>query len=235
MQEDQVSVNNLIAMVNAFSGCSIDPKYFLVIFKSPIILESLNCIYQHNRKANLKAEDIQKIRQVFKNYFSFFAEQNIDKKNQKYSKKYLILTGVFFLLSLLSGIGCFYFPTIFAPLVFIFSGCLIACTCLINIKTYPIQITEVQDNFRKELNDLKYNLLQLEDLLNNTYTYPIKTTYNFFGRLVASLDSNTAKTSRTSKKTVSFAPSKVKFFFQESDEFRSRSNSNENGHFQHKG
>ncbi len=235
MQEDQVNVSILIAMVNVFSGCSIDPKYFPVIFKSPIILESLNCIYQHNRKANLNDEDIQKIRQVFKNYFSFFAEQNIDKTNQKYSKKYLILTGVFFLLSLLSGIGCFYFPTIFAPLVFIFSGCLIACTCLINIKTYPTQITEVQDNFRKELNDLKYNLLQLEDLLNNRYTYPIKTTYNFFG-CVANLDSNTAKTFRTSKKTVSFAPSKVKFFFQESGEFRSRSNSNENnGHFQPKG
>lgn len=226
MPKDQHNTRELMAMANKFSGCKIDPKYFPVMLDSPLIIEPLQHIYILRKNRKLSLEDNQEIKQVFRDYFSFFAKQ--------YNKKYLVLTFLFSSLMLFSGIGCIYLPIIFAPLLVIFTISLIICTCLINIRTYPVEITGVHDNFKHELFALKYNLNYLKDSLMDKYS--MNADHDDCDDVGVPLDGN-AFESENEKKTVSFSPKlKLCMFFHESYEFRSRSNSYENnGHLQHKG
>jgi hypothetical protein len=150
MREEQATPLDLMSLANKFSGYRIDPKYFPLMFASPLIIEALNHIYILCRNRKLSVEDTQQIKQVFQENFIFFAEPYNKASKKKYSKKYLVLSLVFFSLLIFSGAGCVYLPIIFVPLVFIFATSLSACACLINIKTYPNEITEIHNNFKHE-------------------------------------------------------------------------------------
>ena len=75
MQQEEANLRALMVMVNKFSGCRINPDYFSIMFKSPLIKESLNYIYilDHNQKLN--PEDIQYIKKIFQDNFCFFSKQ----------------------------------------------------------------------------------------------------------------------------------------------------------------
>lgn len=233
MQQEQVNIRDLMTMVNSFSGCKIDPKYFPDMFKSPFIIESLKTIYmlQHNRKLN--REDMLKIKQIFQDYFSFFGVPYNPQASKKYNKKYLILSVVFFNLLLVSAVGCGYFPIIFIPLAFNFFIYLVVCGCLINTPACrPCPLPSNEDNIencKDEFFALKYNLNQLTNFLVNKYQ--IKNVNDFFKSSdKAASNCKTAKNSINEKKTVSFAPKLNEFFlfFEESSEIRSRTNSYDN-------
>lgn len=188
MPEEQFNTRELMAMANEFSGCKIDPKYFPVMLNSPLIIESLHHIHILRRNRKLSLEDTQEIKRVFRDYFSFFSEPTNASTRKKYNKKYLILSIVFFILLLASGVGCIYFSLIFLPLVFIFAISSVGCSCLINIntKTYSSEVTSIQDDFRYELFALKYNLNLLKNSLADKYQ--IKT--NNFVEIFCSLLQN---------------------------------------------
>lgn len=227
MPADQYSSRELMAMVDNFSGYRIDPKYFPDMLKSSIIIESLRYIYILHKNRKLSLKDEQEIKKIFKEKFIFFALPCDELPKKKYSKKYFVLSLIFFILSVFSATASIFFPVIFGPLFFIFTVSLLAYTCLINIKATPREVTEIHNNFKQELFALKYNLNQLKNLLADKYQ--IKTNYNFFDRMTELLGISQAN-SQTRKKSVSFAPklNELNMFFQESYEFRSRSNSFEN-------
>lgn len=222
-----VLINNrdLMIMANIFSGCRIDPKYFPLMFESPVIIESLNHIYilRHNQRLSL--EDTQEIKKVFHNYFKFFSAQYNEQSIPKYSKKYLILSLISFTLLLFSGVACIYLPVIFVPLAVVFGISLIACTCLINIKRRPLDLFEIYESSKYELFALKYNLNQLRNSLVDKYQ--IRTVVdNVDMSLVVSQFEN----SPMKKKSVSFASkNELNLFFIDSPEMRSRANSYESG------
>jgi hypothetical protein len=226
MREELVDFSDLMAMANSFSGCRIDPKYFPLMLESSCIIESLNYIYclYHNRKLSL--EDIREMKLIFQKNFRFFDKTH----NEKYSKKNLVLSGVFSIFLILSGMGCLYFPMIFVPLAFICGVCLVVCTCLINIPSRSVDLTELYKSCKNELLDLKCNLNQLRNSLVDKCQ--INTAY----------DSDNAETPlgepsgnfEKLKKSVSFAPKLNEFnlFFTDSFETRSRANSYErNGNY----
>ncbi|WP_342219618.1 hypothetical protein [Rickettsiella endosymbiont of Miltochrista miniata] len=237
MPEELINSRKLMAMASKFSGYRIDPKYFPLMFESPFIIESLNHIYILDRNRKLSIEDMQEIKRVFREYFSFFAEPSNTPMIKKYSKKYLVLSIVFFILLIASGISCIYLPIISFPLVFISVISLIGCACLINIntKTYSSEITDIQDSFKHELFDLKYNLNQLKNALADKYQ--LKKTHAFFDHIATLLAFNRLRNFQNKKKSVSFAPklNELNMFFIESPEIRSRANSYEsNGNLQPK-
>jgi hypothetical protein len=229
MPEELINSRKLMEMASKFSGYRIDPKYFPLMFESPFIIESLNHIYILDRNRKLSLEDMQEIKRVFRDYFSFFAEPANKPMIKKYSKKYLILSIVFFISLIVSGVGCIYLPIIFFPLFFISVISLVGCSCLINIntKTYPSEITDIQDSFKHELFALKYNLNLLKNSLADKYQ--IKTN-NFLDTVYVLLQSKLTGSSAKKKKSVSFAPNlnDLNMFFIESPETRSRANSYEN-------
>ncbi len=225
MQEEMINARKLMDMANKFSGYRIDPKYFPLMFESPFILEALNHIYILRRNRKLNSDDTQEIKQVFQENFRFF--------KKLYSKKYLILSVVFFTLLLFSGAGCVYLPIIFVPLVFIFCVCLIVCSCLINIKSRPLNISEMRDSCKHELFELKRSLDQLKNSLVDKYQVRAAHVDNIDTSVVV----NQAGNSQKKKKSVSFAPklNELNMFFIESHETRSRANSYEsNGNLQPK-
>ena len=226
MREDLVNFNDLIDMANSFSGCRIDPKYFPLMLESSCIIESLNYIYclYHNRKLSL--EDIREMKLIFQKNFRFFDKAH----SKKYSKKNLVLSAVFSIFLLFSGIGCIYLPVIFAPLAFISGVCLVVCTCLINIPSRPVDLTELYKSCKNELLDLKCNLNQLRNLLVDKCQ--INTAYDSDD--TEALFDEQSSNFRKLKKSVSFAPKLNEFnlFFTESFETRSRANSyDRNGNF----
>lgn len=226
MPVDQPNTRELMAMANKFSGCRIDPKYFPVMFDSRLIMEPLCHIYILRRNKKLSLEDNQKIKRIFRDSFSFFAKQ--------YNKKYLILSVIFFSCLLFSGVGCVYLPIIFAPLLLMFAASLVISVFLVNIRTYPFEITCVHDDFKHELLALMNNLNDLKDDLINKYSLNVG--HDVCDCADAPLANNTVGDSERVKKTVSFSPKlNVNIFFQESYEFRSRTNSYENSHLQPRG
>lgn len=232
MPEELINSRKLMEMASKFSGYRIDPKYFPIMFESPFIIESLNHIYILDRNRKLSLEDMQEIKRIFREHFSFFAEPANTPMIKKYSKKYLVLSIVFFILLLASGVGCLYLPIIFYPLVFISVISLIGCACLINIntKTYSSEITDIQDSFKHELFNLKYHLNLLKNSLADKYQIKTNT---FLDTVYELLQTKFTGNSAKKKKSVSFAPklNDLNMFFIESPETRSRANSYENnGH-----
>ncbi|MFZ0218583.1 MAG: hypothetical protein WAL30_00025 [Candidatus Aquirickettsiella sp.] len=226
MQKEQVNTMRLITMVNKFSGCSIDPKYFPVLFQSPLIIESLNPIYILHQNRKLSLADQQKIKRVFRDHFSFFNKL----ASEQYSKKYLILSIVFFILLLFSGLACAYLPIVFVPLVFIFCISLAVCARLINIPSGLLDKEAIYATCQHELFALKYNLNELRNAFVDKYH--IKTAKDFFDYIDAPIDFNTALNSKQARKTVTFAP-KLSVFFEERDDVRSRTNRYENNRHLH--
>lgn len=231
MEEEQISNMDLIAMVNNFSEYRIDAKYFPLMFDSSFIIESLKYIYILRRIRKLSIEDILEIKRVFQENFNFFSEKYKEpSSHKKYNKKNLILSALFFILLLCSGIACVYLPIIFVPLVIIFGICLVICTCKINMKSCPYERFEryedIYDSCKYELLILKLNLNQLRNSLAEKYQ--IKTT-NIDSVDMSSVN-NQPGSFQKRKKLVSFAPvlNVLNIFAIESPETRSRANSYEN-------
>ena len=230
MEEEQSSNMDLIAMVNNFSECRIDAKYFPLMFASSFIMESLKYIYILRRIRKLSTEDILEIKRVFQDNFNFFSEEYKEPfNNKKYNKKNLILSMLFFTLLVGSVVGCMYSLVVFVPLVIICCICLIKCTYIINMKNCPFEISasyeDIYNSCKDELFTLKCNLNQLRNSLAEKYQ--IKTT-NIDSVDTSSVDNHTGNFQKR-KKSVSFAPvlNVLNIFAIESPETRSRANSYE--------
>ncbi len=210
MEREQTYFRELVEMVNEFCGYAIDLDCFSTMFDSSLIMESLSYINSLHRSDKLSPNDTQEIKKFFHNSFIFFSEESNKQAKEKYSNKDFFLVSTFFSLSLIiSGVGCFYLPLIFIPLVCIFSiSWFVSCYIMKN-KNYLLHLKR-ETNFPDELLHLKCKLTLLKNELVGKYTV------NCLGHH-DSLASCSTKTAQHQKKLVTFSlVTKINLFSMES-------------------
>lgn len=209
MEREQTYFRELVEMINGFCGYAIDLDCFSTMFDSSLIMESLSYINSLYQGDKLSLNDTQEVKKIFHNNFIFFSEKSSKQAKEKYNKDFFLISTFFSLSLIILGIGCFYLPLIFIPLICIFSMSWFVSCCVMKTKNYLFHLNR-ETNFPDELLHLKCKLTLLKNELVGKYTVNCLDNHD-------SVASCSTKTTQHQKKLVTFSlVTKINLFSIES-------------------